>query len=110
MTNDELSNISPPLLENDFIFNLPYEKTAWGLFYATYKEQGQGQLQKAILKNKNELLKSNKIKLNPHEKVKWVQHIFYSTEWDEKEQKYKTPFILLRHSTHGYNDSKWCED
>ena len=56
-TNDELTNNSQPNIKKDFVYNLPYNKTEWGLFYDSYKEQGQLQLQKALEKNKNELLK-----------------------------------------------------
>jgi hypothetical protein len=98
-TNDELTNNSQPNIKKDFVYNLPYNKTEWGLFYDSYKEQGQLQLQKALEKNKNELLKSNK--MNPYDKIKWVQHIFYLTEWNDKTEEYQTPTILLRQAKHG---------
>ena len=113
MTNDELSNNSPSNSESNFVefkCNLSYHKTEWGRFYESYKMQGQGQLQKALLKNKNDLIKSGKMRMNPYEMIKWIQHIFYMTEWDETERTFKTPSILLRSTKHGYQDSKYNED
>ena len=106
MTNDELNNNSQPKTESGFVYDLPYNKTEWGLFYDSYKEQGQLQLQKAIEKNKNELMKTNK--MNPYDKIKWVQHIFYLTEWNEKSQEFQTPSILLRQAKHGLETKSGC--
>lgn len=112
MTNDEPSNNSTPVLKSEIDwlkrYNLQYDRTSWGMFYSCYKEVGQLQLQKALERNKNEL--TNMKKMNEYERLKYTQHLFYLTEWDEKLEEYKTPSCLLRHTKHGYNDSKWCDD
>lgn len=109
MTNDEPLNNSHPNLKSEIDwlnkYKLPYNKTKWGLFYTDYKEQGQLQLQKALEKNKNEIDKIKK--LNKYERLKYTQHLFYQTEWDEKEEIFKTPDICLKHIKHGYNDTNW---
>jgi hypothetical protein len=110
MTNDELSNNSQPVIKSEFLYNLPYHTTEWGKFYTSYKEQGQGQLQKALFSNENIINESNNIRENPFGMIKWVQHIFKLTEWDEQEQIYKTPSILLRQTKRGWNDPKWFEN
>jgi hypothetical protein len=112
-TNDEPINNSQPIpkREIDWIkrYNLPYNKTEWGMFYEDYKDLGQLQLQKALEHNKNELILIQK-KDRHHDRLKYCQHIFYNTEWDEKLEEFKTPDILKRHTKHGYDDTKWCDD
>lgn len=108
MTNDErLNNQSKMKNEIDW-FDISYNKTEWGLFYSKYKEQSQLQLQKALQKNENKLNKMAKMDIPT--RSKYTQHLFYLTEWDEKEECFKTPSILLRHTKHGYDDNKWNDD
>lgn len=95
-------------MEIENLFAECYPRTIWGLFYSGYKELGQLQLQKAMEKNKNELSKTKT--LNPYEKTKWVQHIFYMTDWNEPTKSSKTPQILLRHTKRGFDDPHFCED
>jgi hypothetical protein len=112
MTNDEPTNNSTPEMKSeiDWIkrYNLSYNKTEWGMFYEVYKDLGQLQLQKGLEKNRNELMGQKK--MNIHERHKYTQHLFYQTEWDEKTETFKTPDILLRHTKHGYDDTKWFGD
>jgi hypothetical protein len=90
----------PQLVE--FLYNLPYENTHWGRFYKSYKTQTQGQLQKAILRNKNEFHETREPKIlkGHYHKMQWVKHIFYMTEYDETKQCYKTPDVLLFNEKH----------
>jgi len=112
MTNDEPLNSSHTISkkEIDYIieYNLPYDKTEWGIFYETYKKQGQLQLQKALEKNKNSLLSMNNKSM--YDKQKHIQSIFYHTEWNAEKDEWETPKILLRHTKRGYNDSNWLID
>jgi hypothetical protein len=122
MTNDELLNNSQPewivKLDNPIYIKrgnikvstkeikLPYHKTEWGLFYTDYKELNQLQLQKRLEKTINELTKTKK--MCKYDIVKWVQHIFYKTEYDKKTDTLKTPEILLRHAKRGSLDKEGC--
>ena len=112
MTNDEPLNNSNTISkkEIDYIieYNLPYEKTDWGLFYETYKTKGQLQLQKALEKNKNSLLSMNN--KSPYDKQKHIQSIFYHTQWNAEKDEWETPRILLRNTKQGFNDSNWVID
>jgi hypothetical protein len=47
------------------------------------------------------------------EKVKYTQHIFYQTEWNEKEGCFETPEIVLRdlpnsRTSQGHISQTWC--
>ena len=100
--------------EIDYIeeYKLPYEKTKWGLFYISYREEGQLQLQKQLEKYKNEyasLIQQIKDK-NIYEIGKFLQHIFYQTQWNEITKSYQTPDILLRHSKRKRSDIEWFQD
>lgn len=126
MTNDELTNNNQPNIETDLVvkfdrpiyikrgnikvstkeIKLPYQKTEWGLFYADYKELTQLQLQKGLEKNINELTKTKN--MGKYDIVKWVQHIFYETEYDKKTETFKTPELLLRQSKRGSIDKSGC--
>ena len=112
MTNDEPLNSSHTISkkEIDYIieYNLPYDKTEWGVFYETYKKQGQLQLQKALEKNKNSLLSMNN--KSKYDKQKHIQSIFYASQWNTDKEEWETPPILLRHTKRGYDDSNWCND
>lgn len=118
MENIEVSNNLHQIQKNEFIvklkhslyikvnntkisideINLPYENTAWGKFYSIYKEQGQLQLQKFLEATNNEL-ENNKL-TSSFDKIKWLQHIFYNTEYDDITNTFRTPDILLRHNKH----------
>ena len=85
-------------MTNKFIHDLKYEKTEWGSLYLNYKDLNQGQLQKSLLKIKNERKEWLKVYKsgNTHELIKVVQHIFYMTEYDDKLEQYFTPKCLLK--------------
>lgn len=116
MTNDEVENNSnlQTTREIDWIkkYNLPYEKTEWGLFYSSYREQGQLQLSKQLEKYANEY-KPMKVALkdkNINDIGKLLQHFFYKTQWNEATQLYETPSILLRHSKRKMGEIEWNLD
>lgn len=134
MENIEVSNNLHQIQKNEFIvklkhplyikvnntkisidkINLPYENTKWGKFYSIYKEQGQLQIQKVLEATNNEL-KNNKLTCS-FDRIKWLQHIFYNTEYDNTTNTFKTPDILLRHNKHcsvnkkGYLTDEYVED
>ena len=91
MTNEEPTKNYIDILE---VYKLNYNKTKWGRIYGDYKQMSQIQLQKALEGNGNELKRY--VGLNPYQKTKVNQHVFYETEWSEVEQKYVTPAILLK--------------
>lgn len=98
MTNEEPKDNSNLILgsKKDWltVYKLSYDKTEWGLFYPSHTEYSQLQLQKALEKNKNEVLRMRR--MSDYDRIKYTQHIFYKTEWNEKEDCFKTPEILLR--------------
>jgi hypothetical protein len=128
MENIEVSNNSHQIQKNEFIVklkhlvyikingmkksidevNLPYENTKWGKFYSIYKEQGQLQLQKFLEATNNELENNKLTRL--YEKLKWLQHIFYNTEYDNVTNSFRTPNILLKQNIRYYNKKGYLTD
>jgi len=128
MENIEMSNNSHQIQKSEFIIklnhpvyikinnikksidevNLPYENTKWGKFYSIYKEQGQLQLQKFLEATNNEL--ENNKKLTSYDKIKWLQHIFYNTEYDDITNSFRTPNILLRQNKRCINKKGYLTD
>lgn len=102
MTNDEPQNIPMSIDKSDFIYNLPYNLTNWGIFYNGFNECSQAQIQKALLKFHNLIHKFHETQsTNHYEIVKFIQKMFYKTELYNDE--YRTPEILLRIN----KDKKW---
>ena len=115
MTNEEPKDKSNLILgsKKDWltVYKLPYDKTEWGLFYEDYKEFNQLQLQKALEKTKNQITKAKK--MGYIDKLNYTKHIFYKTEWNEKEEGFETPEILLRElpnsrTSQGCISQTWC--
>ena len=106
MANTEHESNSPPT----FVYDLPYERTDWGLSFDDFKKQNwtQNQLQKFILKTENEREKWIKsYNESAHESKKICQHIFKYTFYDPETKTNCTPKILLQIKT--TNMAKWAE-
>ena len=83
--------------ETKFIYDLPYEETQWYVFYKDHKNSNQGELQKHILKTKNDRNKWKiRIKTNPYEALKICQQIFYYSHYNKEKEEFETPSLLLR--------------
>ena len=117
MTNEEPQKIELQSnrtadYKNKIMEHLNYDATEWGLFYSGYKEVGQLQLQKMLEKTKNEWTRVRK--LDYAEKVKYTQHIYYKTEWSEKEDCFITPKVVLRaelnsRTSQDHVSAKWAD-
>jgi hypothetical protein len=86
-------------MTSEFIYNLPYQTTKWGMFVSNYQSLTQLQLQKGLLKFDNELTNFLKQGKRDYDRKKVVQHIFYNSYFNPNTQAYETPRMLIYQPT-----------